>query len=121
MSEKVLVLGASPHKDRFSYKAMNMLLEYGHEVILVNPNYDEIDGRKVFKSLEDVSEEIDTLTLYLNPKISSQMAEGILNLNPKRVILNPGTENPTLEKSLHKASIPIQKACTLVLLSTGSY
>ena len=40
-------------------------------------------------------EEIDTLTIYLSSKIK-QYYKDIINLNPKRIIFNPGTENEEL-------------------------
>ena len=41
--------------------------------------------------------------------------EYILNLNPKRVIFNPGTENPAFFKLLERQNIAYEIACTLVL------
>ena len=45
----------------------------------------------------------------------------ILNLKPKRIIFNPGTENPELEKKAKEANIETLHHCTLVMLATDSY
>ncbi|MBL7891153.1 MAG: CoA-binding protein, partial [Bacteroidia bacterium] len=45
----------------------------------------------------------------------------ILSLKPKRIIFNPGTENPEFEKMAASKGIEVQEACTLVLLSIGQY
>ena len=62
---------------------------------------------------------IDTVTLYLNPALQQAYYEAILALHPRRIIFNPGTENPVLEVKARSAGIITQEACTLVLLQTG--
>ncbi len=123
-SEKVVILGASDKPERYSYKAYKMLTEHGHHCLLVHPTLDEVSGVKCFHSLSDISntgESIDTLTMYLRAEISSAQIQEILDLKPKRVIFNPGTENHELYQSLKMAGISFEEACTLVLLSTGQY
>ncbi|MDD0854895.1 CoA-binding protein [Halobacteriovorax sp. GB3] len=120
-SEKVIILGASDCVDRYSYKAMKMLEDHGHETILVHPKLSEIEGRKVFSSLSELKGKYDTLTVYVNSKISSQLKDEILKLDVGRVIFNPGTENDFLESELTKNNISTERACTLVLLSTDQF
>lgn len=121
MAEKVVILGASDNPDRFAHKAMVMLKQYGHEPILVNPTLSEIEGHTVHADLDLVPRPVDTLTMYVNPRISVNLKEKIISLNPKRVIFNPGTENPAIEFALKKTGIDTIHACTLVMLSTGQY
>lgn len=120
-SETVLILGASDKADRYSYKALKMLLSHGHKVVLIHPTLLEIEGHKVFKNLSEIKEKIDTVTMYINPSLSSPLQQDIMKINPKRVIFNPGTENKSLEKELKQAGINTEEACTLVLLSTEQF
>jgi hypothetical protein len=119
--ETVVVLGASDKSDRYSNKAIKMLMEYGHRVIPIHPRLDEIESLEVKPDLKAVDTPVDTLTMYVGPKRSLAMIDDILALKPKRVILNPGTESSELEKALDKAHIPYLEACTLVMLRTGQY
>lgn len=119
--ERVVILGASDKPDRYSYKAMNMLLEAGHDVVLVNRGYTEIEGHPVLADISAVSGEVDTVTVYVRPDVSSLLIDPIINLKPKRVIFNPSTDNPRLQLALDEAGIEWQSACTLVLLRTGQY
>lgn len=119
-SERVLVLGASDKPDRYSHKAMIMLQQHGHTPVLVHPRLECINGIPVHQSLSEV-EDIDTLTMYVNAEISSGMKEEILNLGAKRVIFNPGTENPELKEALIGKGAEVEEACTLVLLSTSQF
>lgn len=121
MAEKVVIVGASDNPERFAYKAMVMLKEYGHEPILVHPTLKEIDGQLVHADLELVPMPIDTLTMYVNPRISVSMKDKIIALKPRRVIFNPGTENPAIAFDLKKTGIDTIHACTLVMLSTGQF
>lgn len=119
--ERVAILGASADTERFANKAQRMLKDYGHAVVPVSPKETLIDGEPVVPALGDIEGSVDTLTLYVRPAISSQQQDGILTLAPKRVVFNPGTENPELEDALRAAGIDCIEACTLVMLRTGTW
>jgi uncharacterized protein len=121
MSEKVVILGASDNSERFAHKAMVLLRKHNHQTILVNPSIKEIEGSKVYADLDQVPQPVDTLTMYVNPRISVALKEKIIALKPKRVIFNPGTENPAIEFDLKKAGIDTIHACTLVMLNSGKF
>lgn len=119
-SKKTLVMGASSNPDRYAYKAIKMLQRFGHSVVAVGKKEDEVDGLKIEKQ-QIPFESVDTVTLYLNPMNQKQYYDYIVGLKPKRVIFNPGTENPELYTLLRQNDIEIEVACTLVLLSTNQY
>jgi predicted CoA-binding protein len=122
--EVVAVLGASSDTSRYSFKAMELLKQYGHQALPIHPRETEVAGIKVFPSLRDLINKglkVDTLTMYVNPALSTKVQQEILDLKPSRVIFNPGSENPDLEK-VHRANgIKVEEACTLVLLRTNQY
>ena len=120
MKEKVAILGASNKPDRYAYKALKMLQQYGHTPLPVNPAFDEIEGIKVSKTLDDLHQ-IDTVTLYMNPQRLAEQVERIIRLKPRRVIFNPGTESKEIEQKLKSAGIKTLEACTLVLLRTNQF
>ena len=118
--KKTLVLGASANPGRYAYKAVKMLQRYGHPVVAIGKKEDDIDGIKIEK--EHVPfKGIDTVTLYLNPMNQKQYYDYIVDLEPERVIFNPGTENPELYELLREKGIDIEIACTLVMLSVNHY
>ncbi len=119
--KRVVVLGASQKPDRYSNKAIHMLLEHGHEVTPIHPSLDEVEGLKVVRDLAEISGAVDTLTLYVGEDASSKITEAIVKLHPKRVIFNPGAENPQLALRLSQAGIDYEQACTLVLLRTNQF
>ncbi|HAL91847.1 MAG TPA: CoA-binding protein [Verrucomicrobia bacterium] len=117
----VAILGASNKPERYSHQAVVLLAKKGHAVFPIHPALAEIEGHRVFKSLADVPESLDVVTMYVSPSHSTGMADAILAAKPSRVIFNPGTENPELEAKLADAGIEVVHACTLVLLRTGQF
>ena len=61
------------------------------------------------------------MTLYVGPAHQDHYIDYVVGLNPRRVLFNPGTENPVFEKRLIAEGILAERACTLVLLSTNQY
>lgn len=119
--QRVVVLGASPKPDRYSNKAVKLLLEHDHDVVPVHPAASEIEGLSVKPSLSRVEGPVDTLTVYLSPSQTEFLEDDILALKPRRVIFNPGTESPSLKRVLDEAGILTEEACTLVLLNTKQF
>ena len=119
--ENVVVIGASVNEERYSNKAMKMLAEYRHNPIPVALAVNTILGKQVYANAGDVTEAVDTVTLYVGPARQDGVIEQIITLHPKRVIFNPGTENPPAYDQLRAAGIDVQEACTLVLLKTGQF
>ncbi len=121
-SKKTLLLGASPKPERYSFKAMSMLSRNSVPTIAIGKGEYHVGDVEVLSAWDyDKITDIDTVTLYLGQKNQDPYVEDILDLKPKRVIFNPGTENPGLELLLTDSHIDFIHACTLVLLSTGQY
>jgi len=121
MSETVAIIGATDDHTRYAYKALKMLQSHGHRPIPVNPNLESIEGIKAYHTLKDITEPVDTVTLYVRPEISSKLVDDILAVNPRRIIMNPGAENQDLASAAAQSGIQVLRACTLVLLSTGKF
>ncbi|MBC7712661.1 MAG: CoA-binding protein [Rhizobacter sp.] len=110
---KVLVFGYSDSTDRYSNIATNLLNDYKHEVITINP--------RIEAELSRINTEYDTLTLYVNPQIGDKFADILLKSKPKRVIFNPGTENSNLQKKFESIGAEVVIGCTLVMLRTNQF
>jgi hypothetical protein len=119
-NKTTLVIGAVANEERYAFKAVHMLQQHGFEVLPFGQRKGNIGGLEI--ETEKFPEEgIDTVTLYINPSIQQQYKEAIVKLKPRRVIFNPGTENPDFEQELSALGIEASEACTLVLLSTGQF
>ena len=118
---KTLVLGASTNPSRYSNMATLRLLKNGHEVVLVGNREGDIQGHPIETS-PVAANDIDTVTLYLGPQRQEAYYEYIVDeLQPRRIIFNPGTENEELRARAEAAGIETDYACTLVMLSAATY
>ena len=120
MSKTTLVLGASANPARYSNIAINRLRRNNHPVVAIGKRNGTVGDTPVETATRKI-EGLDTITLYLNPGNQKQYYDYIMDLKPKRIIFNPGTENEELAEMARKKGIEPMEACTLVLLSTGQY
>lgn len=119
-SKKTLVLGASSNPAQYSHLAVKKLVAAGHPV--------EAIGREAF-IIDEVHvgitpqhhEGIDTVTIYLNKDRQKAYEAYILSLHPRRIIFNPGAENPAFFIEASSKGIETLDACTLVMLTIGAY
>jgi len=119
--ETVAILGASPKSDRYAYKAFELLRQYGHRPLPVNPAFDEILGEKCYPTISAAPGPIDTVTLYLGEARSNPLIDEIVSAKPRRIIMNPGAENSTLAAKAEEAGIEVVEGCTLVMLRTDQF
>ena len=117
---KTLIMGSSTNPERYAYKAANSLLNHGHEIELVGQKEGEIKGHDIHTDYPDF-EGIDTVTMYVGAKNQPSLYDYILRQNPRRIIFNPGAENPEFEGIAKGKGIETEEACTLVLLATGQF
>ena len=115
-----LVVGATPNPERYSFLATALLEEKGYEVYPFGIKKGNINHTAIINEWPKQGT-IDTVTLYLGPTAQSEYLEAIIALAPRRIIFNPGTENPILASLAAKNGIETMEACTLVLLKTGQY
>ena len=117
----VVVLGATPKPGRFAHQAVLLLKKHEYRITPVHPRFEEIEGLNAVKKLTDISDPVDTLTLYVGASKLDDMIDEVLAIRPQRVIFNPGTESRALQKSLSKNNIQWVEDCTLVMLNSGTF
>ncbi len=120
MSKRTVVIGASANPERYAYKAVASLMNHGHEVFPLGLRGGKIQDLDILTD-RPALQHIDTVSLYVGPNNQAEWLDYIFALKPKRIIFNPGTENPALEKKAEEQGIEAIEACTLVLLSIGNY
>lgn len=121
MTLPVAIIGASHKPDRYAYKCQVMLMDRGYPVYPVSGNGREILEVEGFKSISDIHNPVDTITLYVNPIHHLDIMQDITTVKPRRIIFNPGTESKQLEKHYQQNGIETIRACTLVMLTTDQF
>jgi uncharacterized protein len=117
----VALYGATAKPDRYAYMAFSLLREHGHTVFPIHPRLQAVDGVGVYRDLASIEEPLDTLTLYIGPARQAEVMDDIINAPLKRVVFNPGTENPELKARLEAKGVQTLEACTLVMLKTAMW
>jgi predicted CoA-binding protein len=120
MSKKTLVLGATTNPARYANAAINRLVSNNIPTVGLGLRRGEVAGVAI-ENEKIPFEDIHTVTLYIGPQRQDEYYDYIVSLKPRRVIFNPGTENPEFYRLLQKNNIEVEVACTLILLSTQQY
>ncbi len=118
MKNVTLVIGASLNPNRYSNIAIKRLADKEFTVVAIGLRKGKV-GIVEIETQQKAYKNINSVTLYLNPKRQEEYYNYIISLQPKRVIFNPGTENMEFVKLLQENNIESEIACTLVLLSTN--
>jgi predicted CoA-binding protein len=118
--KKTVVLGASDNPSRYSFLAINKLRAHDHPVVAIGRKKAKVQDVDI-ETEKKTQEDVDTVTLYLNPDNQKEYYDYIFSLHPKRIIFNPGAENEELAAMAQEKGVQPMEACTLVLLSTGQY
>ncbi len=117
---KTLVFGASTNPQRYSYKAIERLKAFNHDIEAIGGREAEVLGIKIQIGHPDLSD-VCTITMYMGASRQADHEEYLLSLKPKRIIFNPGAENDSLAQKARENNIEVLEACTLVMLNTGQY
>lgn len=115
-----VVLGASPNPERHAHMAVQRLNAAGHRVIAVGRRTGTI-GEVPIRADWPADTAVHTVTIYMNSTNQQPWERTILDAHPRRIIFNPGAENPAFAARAAAAGIATMEACTLVMLSTGQY
>jgi len=114
-----LVLGATPDSSRYANMAIQRLRLHHHQVVAIG-------ARKGIVADVTITDQwpadgIDTVTMYVGPARQPDHYQRIIDLSPRRVIFNPGTENSEFYTLLKKSGIEVVEGCTLVMLNARTY
>jgi len=115
------VIGVTPNQNRYAYIATSRLQGHRYPVIPLGFRTGTVGNESIITDWPDHIENLRIVTLYIGPHRQPEFYDYIIQLQPQKVIFNPGTENPEFYSKLEKAGIQYEEACTLVLLSTDSF
>ncbi len=120
--KKTAILGASTNPTRYAFLAANDLKAKGHEIVPIGIKKGTVYGEEILDIREKPKvDDVDTITMYMGAQHQEPYIDYILSLNPKRIIFNPGSENPDLHQKAEAKGIEVVNGCTLVMLSVGNY
>ena len=95
MLEKNLwaVVGVTGNKDKYGYKIWKKLIQHNYETYGINPNYDEIEGEKIYHSLKELPKKVDVIDMVVPPKIGTHTLDEAKEAGVEYIWFQPGTFN----------------------------
>jgi len=123
LSKKIwAVIGATPDPKKFGYKIYNKLKEHGYTVYGINPNYESLDGDKIYSSLKDLPEKPECVDMVVNPKVTKAVLMEVEELGIEYVWFQPGTFNKDVIRTAQEKNLNIvYDDCVLVALRGDHY
>ena len=112
----VAVIGASHDRKKFGNKAVRAYLESDYKVFPVNPREETVEGIKAYKTVEDIGEPVEIVSIYVPPAVGMKMLESIAAINPQEVWLNPGSESDELIEAAADLKLRVVVACSISAL-----
>jgi predicted CoA-binding protein len=116
----IAVLGIKPESrsSQPAFYVAKYMQNAGYKIIPVPvyyPEVTEILGRKVYRKLVDISEEVDMVNIFRRPQDIPQHVEDILAKNPKSVWFQLGIVNDNIAATLADSGIKVvQDKCLMV-------
>jgi hypothetical protein len=110
----VAIIGASSDPQKYGNKAIKAYSIIGYKVYPINPNEDEIEGIKAYKSILDIPDEIDRVTMYVPPKVGLKILEDIKKKGVKELYFNPGSENDEIVEKAKELGLNPILACSIL-------
>ena len=100
-SKVIALVGASAKKDKTSHIVMKYLIEFGFEVIPVNPGAagQEILGQMTYRSIKEIDKKIDIVDIFRPSAEAEKIVEEVKDLNPKTIWLQLGIKSEKAEKN----------------------
>lgn len=114
MGKTIAVIGASQDRSKYGNKAVRAFRDGGWTVYPVNLNVDDIEGLKTYRSISEVPEPIDRVSMYVPPSVGMKLLDAIAAKNPGEVFFNPGSDSPDLVEAARRKGLNIVVACSIV-------
>lgn len=79
-SKTIAVVGLSANWYRPSYFAAKYLMDHGYEIFPVNPNYQEVLGRRCYPDLKSLPERVDVVDVFQKPDRAPALVEDAIEI-----------------------------------------
>ena len=92
-AKNIAVVGLSPDESKPSNEVTKFLIERGFNVFPIYPKFDEILGRKVYRNLTQIDEDIDIAVMFRKGEFASELVKDAIKKGVKTLWLQLGITN----------------------------
>ena len=110
----VAVIGASNDRGKWGNKSLRAFRQRGYTAYPVNPNELEVEGLPAYKSIADVPERPDLVTVYVRPQVLLKILPDIAAKGCEELWLNPGTESDAVLREAERLKLNVIQACSII-------
>ena len=112
--KSVAIIGASNDRTKYGNKAVRAFQKQGYKVYPVNPKENEVEGIPACKSVLDVPERPDTISVYVPPRVLLTLLPEIAERGCDELWLNPGTESEEVLAEAARLKLNVVQACSIL-------
>ena len=105
--KKITVVGMSKHERKPAHFVPKYLFENNYDITPVNPNADEILGKKSYAEISDVEGEIDIVDVFRPSDQVLPIITKAIKKKPKVIWLQEGIHNKEAEELARTAGIKV--------------
>lgn len=92
-AKNIAVVGLSPDEGKPSNEVAKFLIESGFNVFPIYPKFDEILGRKVYRNLTQIDQDIDIAVMFRKGEFASELVKDAVKKGVKTLWLQLGITN----------------------------
>ena len=119
--KSVAIIGASPNRAKYGNKAVRAYVQQGYTVYPVNLSATEVEGLRAYRSVLDLPERPDRVSLYVPPGQVLSLLPDITVKGCDEVWLNPGTESDEVLAEAERLGLKVIQACSIVAVGVSPH
>jgi len=108
------VIGASNDRTRWGNKSVRAFQQRGFKVYPVHPTDTNVEGLTTYKSISEVPERLDLVTVYVRPQVLLKLLPEIAAKGCDELWLNPGTESDQVLAEAERLKLNVIQACSII-------
>ncbi|MCX9012416.1 MAG: CoA-binding protein [Candidatus Methanoperedens sp.] len=105
--KNIAVVGISDDPGRPSYDIASFLEEHGYNVIPVNPNLAEWNGKKSYPDLKSVPVKVDVVDIFRRPEAVPPIVDEAIAIKAKAVWMQQGIVNEEAAAKARAAGLEV--------------
>jgi predicted CoA-binding protein len=115
------VVGASDDERKFGHKCFVSYLKTGRKAYPVNPKVETVLGHTAYKTLKDLPEQIQSISIITPPVVTEAVVDEAIALGVKNIWMQPGAESKLAVTKAEQAGINVIYGGPCLLVTLGYF